>query len=208
MKEKAPPGKKAEKFIKDNKEKFKDQYGKRWESVLYATAWKQFGQKSEGYKSAMKMLESTQANRSRLEAAFNAHRAGYRKLVNEGAAHDPLDIGYGLEGEVMMNQMAGLDNMLSKLKEMINSEVRSGVLGMIMAEQIDVQVNKLQTAKAAGPYGVIWNDARGKKQSKFFESAQLRGYWLDLNKRSLNEQRTVEPIHFDQQIRKLLNKKV
>jgi len=207
VKEKAPPGKKAEEFIKDNKTKFKDQYGKRWESVLYATAWKKFGQKSEGYKSAMKMLESTQFNRSKLQSAFDAHRAGYRKMVNEGTAQDPLDIGYGLEGEVMMNQMASLDTMLGKLKEMINSEVRSGVLKMIMAEQINVQVNKLETAKTTAPYGVMWKDSKGNKQSKFFESAQLRNYWLDLNKRSLNEQRNVEPNHFDQQIRKLLNKK-
>ena len=41
----APRGKKAEKFIRGNKEKFKDRYGDNWESVLYATAWKLFGNK-------------------------------------------------------------------------------------------------------------------------------------------------------------------
>ena len=41
----APKGNKAERFIKGNKQKFKDRYGDDWESVLYATAWKLFGNK-------------------------------------------------------------------------------------------------------------------------------------------------------------------
>ena len=40
LKEKAPPG--MENWIKSNKARFKDQYGKRGTSVLYATAWKMF----------------------------------------------------------------------------------------------------------------------------------------------------------------------
>ncbi len=45
--EKAPPG--MEKFIKDRKPAFKEKYGKRWEEVLYATAWKQYNKaKNEG----------------------------------------------------------------------------------------------------------------------------------------------------------------
>lgn len=38
--EEAPPSAAAEKWIKDNKEKFKKQYGDDWEQVLHATAWK------------------------------------------------------------------------------------------------------------------------------------------------------------------------
>ena len=43
IKEIAPPGAAAEKFIKANKKKFKSRYGDNWEKVLYATAWKVFG---------------------------------------------------------------------------------------------------------------------------------------------------------------------
>lgn len=42
--ERAPHSFKAEDFIKKNKKKFKARYGKRWEEVLYATAWKLFGE--------------------------------------------------------------------------------------------------------------------------------------------------------------------
>jgi len=41
--EKAPPGKKAERFIKDNKAEFKRLHGDRWEQTLYAAAWQMFG---------------------------------------------------------------------------------------------------------------------------------------------------------------------
>jgi hypothetical protein len=40
----APPGKKAERFIKKHKKEFKKNYGKKWASYLYGTAWKQFGE--------------------------------------------------------------------------------------------------------------------------------------------------------------------
>jgi hypothetical protein len=40
----APPGKKAERFIKKHKKEFKKRYGKRGSDVLYATAWKKFGE--------------------------------------------------------------------------------------------------------------------------------------------------------------------
>jgi hypothetical protein len=58
VKEKAPPGKKAEDFIKNNKESFKKRYGKDWERVLYATAWKQFGESAEFASKAKKLIES------------------------------------------------------------------------------------------------------------------------------------------------------
>ncbi|MDX1532656.1 MAG: hypothetical protein R3230_00460 [Nitrosopumilaceae archaeon] len=43
--EKAPPSKAAEDWIMSNKSKFKDQYGDDWEEILFATAWKLFGNK-------------------------------------------------------------------------------------------------------------------------------------------------------------------
>lgn len=43
MLEKAPPGEKAEHFIKKAKKDFKARYGKNWKKRLYATAWKLFG---------------------------------------------------------------------------------------------------------------------------------------------------------------------
>ena len=47
LQEKAPPSKKAEEWIKKNKSEFKDQYGDNWEEILYAKAWKLFGDSIE-----------------------------------------------------------------------------------------------------------------------------------------------------------------
>lgn len=43
LQEVAPPSKEAEEWIKSNKDNFKKQYGKKWEPILYAAAWKRFG---------------------------------------------------------------------------------------------------------------------------------------------------------------------
>ena len=199
---------KAESFIRENKADFKKRYGKVWESRLYATAWKQFGSKSESYVAAHKMLENSLANKARLQSMFEAHKRRYAKMVNEGVVQDPLNSGYGLDGQVMLDQMGGLNNMISKLKEMIRTEIKSGAIGLMMAEQTNAQIDALKAAKAAAPYGVMWKDNDGSKQSKFFENANLRKFWLDLNKPSLNEHRIVDPSNFDAQIRKLASKKV
>lgn len=45
--EKAPPGKKAERFIRKHKAEFKKRYGDAWEEVLYGTAWKNFGKRGK-----------------------------------------------------------------------------------------------------------------------------------------------------------------
>jgi predicted nucleotidyltransferase len=42
--ERAPPTRKGERFIRKHKAEFKDRYGDNWKGVLYATAWKLFGE--------------------------------------------------------------------------------------------------------------------------------------------------------------------
>jgi hypothetical protein len=45
--EKTPPGAKYEQWIKDNKDRFKEQYGDDWEAPLYAVAWKMYKKDQE-----------------------------------------------------------------------------------------------------------------------------------------------------------------
>lgn len=48
LSEEAPPDPKIEKWIKDNKQRFKDEYGeKKGKEVLYAKAWKMYNEKGE-----------------------------------------------------------------------------------------------------------------------------------------------------------------
>jgi hypothetical protein len=55
--ESAPPGAKAERFIKKAKKDFKKRYGKKWKERLYATAWKQFGE-SGTFKDYFSLIEN------------------------------------------------------------------------------------------------------------------------------------------------------
>lgn len=48
MNEKAPPDKEIEKWIKDNKKKFIEEYGEeKGKNILYATAWDMYNQKQK-----------------------------------------------------------------------------------------------------------------------------------------------------------------
>lgn len=46
--EAAPSSAKAERWIEDNKETFRSEYGDDWKEVMYATAWKLFKKGSLG----------------------------------------------------------------------------------------------------------------------------------------------------------------
>lgn len=203
----APPGKKAEEFITKNKAAFKKRYGKDWERALYATAWKQFGEGTEKYEDAKTMLETTRAQLAKLEKAFESHKASYSKLIAEGKAEDPLNLGYGLDGEIMLEKMQGFKDMIARLKEMIQTELRSGALQMLVAEQQAAKLDKLASVKSATPFGVLWKDSEGSKQSKFFESADVRDRWANLNETNLRDKKLVNPEHFDVEIAKLKTKK-
>lgn len=55
--EDAPPGEKAERFIHDHKKEFRKRYKKRWKQVLYATAWKLFGE-GAGFRDCLRLVEA------------------------------------------------------------------------------------------------------------------------------------------------------
>lgn len=68
--EKAPHGEKAEHFITKHKKDFKERYGKKWKEVLYATAWKKFGE------------SSNIVGDSLLEGMYGTTRSSYLKMEN------------------------------------------------------------------------------------------------------------------------------
>ena len=203
--ESAPPGKKAEDFIKDNKESFKKRYGKKGEEVLYATAWKKFGNKKESFEKAGKMLESHKVMLAKLERAFAAHKVGYKQMVKEGKADDPLNMGYGLEGELILEQINDIKGVIAKIKDMIRAEIQQGAISMVIAEKQADKLSTVVAAKKVAPWGVAWKTKAGKNQAKFFESQSDRDYWVGL--KSLNEATLINPKHFDKEIAKLSTKK-
>lgn len=85
----APPGEDAESFIKKNKEEFKDRYGDRWEEVLYATAWKQFG---EGVEES-EMFSNGSLSRYMVEIIIDDLKEGKDiETISEETAFDIKDV--------------------------------------------------------------------------------------------------------------------
>jgi len=207
VEEKAPPGKEAEDFIKSNKAGFKKLYGDRWEEVLYATAWKMFGPKSENVIKTAKMLEAAKANKAKLVKAFESHKKSYAKMVNEGITSDVLRTGYSLEGQTMLDQITDVDGMIGRLKEMLRSEMKAGVHDIIMSEENNRKIASLAESKSQAPWGIVWKDSSKKLQQKFFESEDLRKYWIGLNNASLTESKLVNPVDFDKRIGSLKSRK-
>jgi hypothetical protein len=203
--ESAPPGKKAEKFIKDSKESFRKKYGKKWQEVLYATAWKKFGKKDESYINAKMQLENNKNLLSKLQEAFNKHKKEYALIIKEGKVDDPLNIGYGLDGELILKQINEVKTTINKLNNIIKKEIKNGAIGLILAEQNADNINTILAAKKNAPWGVAWKTTTGEGKAKFFETEQDRTYWMNL--KTLNESKLINPEHFDMQISNLSNNK-
>jgi hypothetical protein len=198
--EKAPPGKKAEDFIKGNKESFKKRYGDRWEEVLYATAWKKFGKHTESYQQASQSLAEARADLENLEKALADHRAEFKRMLAEGNVSDPLNMGYGLEGDSILDQMAGVNRRITSAKESMKRIVQEGVMGMLRDIESLNKARSLETMKDLTPYGVIYTTPGGRKSKKMFENADARAYWLELKSDSIKDPRMIEPETFDKAI--------
>jgi hypothetical protein len=153
------------------------------------------------------MLEAAKANKAKLVKAFESHKKSYAKLVNEGITSDVLRTGYGLEGQTMLDQITDVDGMIGRLKEMLRSEMKAGVHDIIMSEENNRKIASLAESKSQAPWGVVWKDKSKKLQQKFFESEDLRKYWIGLNKASLTESKLVNPADFDKRIGSLKSRK-
>jgi hypothetical protein len=189
-------------FITNNKKSFKARYGANWEAKLYETTWLKFGKKSRDFEKTRSMLESARKSKQVLAKAFEVHKAKYARMVNEGIATDVLNTGYGLEGQNILDQISDTNSMIDKLAKLIRSEISNGVAKMFESKELSKRSARLATVKNSTPYGVVWA-SNGKTNKKFFESADLRKYWLDLNSNLISEHKLVEPSDFDKKIQKL-----
>lgn len=200
----APPGKAAKKFIDDQTDAFKKRYGKKWEQVLYATAWKEFGPKHEGYKSAVNALAEANNTLATLAKTMSAHKSAFKRMVSEGQTTDPLNVGYGLEGETIRHQMILAKRKIAEQTSVVRQIMQEGVIGMLKNIEMLNKVKELELVKNQTPFGVIYETKSGRKSKKMFENSDTRKYWLDLNSSKISNVRMVEPETFDAAINKKL----
>lgn len=193
----APPGKKAERFIKSQKNEFIKRYGKKKGlKALYAKAWKQFSPKNENYTNKLKVLESKQKETQLLIDQFNMHRAQFQRHLKEGRVQDPVNVGYGIQGEQIALQIEKNIKQIIKNKTEINQMVNEGILGMIQNLQSLNRIEQLTKLAATTPYGVVYNTKSGKKNRKLFENEAQRSYWLEYAKDQIQNVKLIDPSTF------------
>ena len=204
MQEVAPAGDKAERFVRKNKAAFNKRYGAdRGEEVLYRTAWKQFGETSQAQKKAQMQLESVQAMIKNLNNQLKVYKADFRRQLKEGRVVDPLNTGYGLDGEIVMGKIQVCETQQRKLQQIIDAEQRRGVKKIQEQVAAVVEIRNLQSQMNTKPWGVVYRDHTGKQQQKFFESAANLKLWHGLNKNDIKVIRSVTPRDFQAKINKL-----
>ena len=204
MQEVAPPGDKAERFIRKNKAAFNKRYGAdQGEEVLYRTAWKQFGETSQAQQKAQMQLESVQAMIKNLNTQLKVYKADYRRQLKEGTVVDPLNTGYGLDGEIVMGKIKTYESAQRRLQQIIESEQRKGIKKIQEQVAAVVEIRNLQSQMNSKPWGVVYRDHTGKQQQKFFESAANLKLWHGLNKSDIKVIRGVKPQDWQTKINKL-----
>ena len=203
MQEVAPPGEKAERFIRQNKEKFRKQYGDRAEEVLYSTAWKMFGKKEESYTRNQARLETTKKHISSLEKTLQEHRQTWKQQLAEGTVVDPLNTGYGLEGEVVAGKLAQAQQHQRKVETWLAAYRNQGIHKLQEQVATVVQIRKLVQAKKHAPWGLAYQDKQGQQQQKFFESRDNAKLWRDLNAKDIKVVQMFGPRDFDKKIARL-----
>jgi hypothetical protein len=139
IKEKAPPGKKAEDWIKSNKQRFKDQYGNDWEQVLYAKAWKLFGEDIEEIDLGLtSLIESMAASTSTNGVANPDSKPIFKKSTEFG--HPCLEVDSNTYSKCMQGKIpfkrwknyaeSDIENELKKMyhktKRMLIKDSRTG----------------------------------------------------------------------------------
>lgn len=196
----APPGEEAEAFIKGNKEEFKKRYGKNWESRLYATAWKQFGPKKESYTTAEKILETAKLKQIQLDEKLVQHKKEFAQSVKAKKVSDPLKIGYGLEGESIIQEMKRNQAVIQQAKESMKKELHEGVIGILKSISTLNKVRNIENIKNQTPYGVSYLTKGGRKTTKMFENAETRDYWLGLRGDTINHVQLINPDTLDKLI--------
>ena len=130
-----------------------------------------------------------------LQESFDAHRRDFAKNPNR---IDPLNLGYGLEGDSIRLQ---LRSVRRELDEAIAH--RNEIKQVIQENQNIQQVTKAKIAKLneqaqSNTYGVLAITKNNRKVKKFFESANHRAMWLDYNKSQIQEHKLIDPQDLDQ----------
>ena len=158
----------------------------------------------------MAMAENTcariQLQRKKLVQAFNEHKQAFARRVMEGKETDMFNIGYGIKGEQLLNQINRVTVAESKANRNLNNVMQESIAAYMHHQEKINDYRLLSETKNQTPYGVIFTNTQGIRESKFFETRRLRNYWMQLNE-NLKNPIVVEPDHFSCAIKQVKSRK-
>ena len=116
---------------------------------------------------------------------------------------DPLSIGYGLEGQAIIDKMNTMQKEISEASSVLVYEMKQGINSMLDLMRNSRKAENLAEIKNITPYGVIYT-RNGKLSKKMFESQSNRDYWLSVNDKSIRDVKLIEPDTFDKAIESII----
>jgi virulence-associated protein VapD len=169
----------------------------------YATMWKIHDQQKEGIEKHAAVLETALATRAKLVENLNKLKRIHKRQLHENMITDPLGVGYGIEGEIVVQEINQVDLLVARLQGAIACLIKQAITELRAQDEAKTTITQMQHIQNTTPYGAVWSDNQGQQQTKFFESESTRNYWLQLNKDSLNECKLINPNHWDKRIAQL-----
>lgn len=134
-----------------------------------------------------------------LQESFEAHKQEFK---NSGRA-DPLNLGYGLEGDSIRLQLRAVRKQIEEAVEQKKHLQEQIQQVKIMEAQTQRKIQALQEQASSQAFGVVGVLHNGSKVRKFFENQHERDMWMQYNQQKLQEHRMIDPQVLDQVTQKL-----
>lgn len=142
----------------------------------------------------------------RLQQALAEHKRTFARRVMEGKETDMFNIGYGIKGETIINQINKLKIAEGRANRQLAAVMQESIAAYIKHQERVSDYQLLSETKNNSPYGVIYTNDQGIRVSKFFETRRMRNYWVQLNEQ-LRNAIVIEPEHFSLAIKKVKSRK-
>ena len=187
----------AHKFIKENLQKYIDQYGDEGEQRCYIRAWNHYMPKTNEYKKFRNFIAESKEKIADLTQKFADHKVEFAKQLKEGVTSDPLKTGYGLIGTGLLEKISTTKKEMRKAQKKLNRALEEGVIGLLHTIDALNTSEQLTKVKHTTPYGVLYTTIAGKKSKKLFETVAERNYWVDYNSDRIKNVKLIGPETFD-----------
>ena len=146
-------------------------------------------------------LKQLVENYKQLRTQLQEHEQAFRA----SGAPDPLQLGRGWQGDVILNQIMQLTHQIKEARAH-RDQVKATLQEQAHVRQVTAsRAQSLQEQMQVTPYGVVGRSTSGQRVKQFFEHATARDMWVDYNKHQLSTWELVNPDRIQQVQHRLAN---